>query len=216
MVGAGLLAKKAVERGLTREAAREDQHGAGLEGGDRVPARGGLMAPLEALGFHTVGYGCTTCIAAGTPVLLADGTARRIEEMPAAGRRAAVGPNAERQARARAPDRDDGPGRARVRLARRSRTAARCVCTPDHEILCADGRWVRADELELGEDRVVVGLEAPLDESGADEAGYVLEAGELAFHDRRRRTSACARWRSRACSATCSATARSACWARAA
>ena len=34
----------------------------------------GLVAPLEALGFHTVGYGCTTCIAAGTPVLLGDGT----------------------------------------------------------------------------------------------------------------------------------------------
>ena len=35
------------------------------------------------------------------------------------------------------------------------------VCTPDHEILCADGRWVRADELLLGSDRVVMGLEAP-------------------------------------------------------
>ena len=38
------------------------------------------------------------------------------------------------------------------------------VCTPDHELLCADGRWVRADMLELDRDRVVVGLEAPLDE----------------------------------------------------
>src|SRR5215470_11389357 len=55
------------------------------------------------------------------------------------------------------------------------------VCTPDHEILCADGRWVRADELVVGEDRVVVGLEAPLDEPGRDEAGYTLGAGDLVF-----------------------------------
>ena len=55
------------------------------------------------------------------------------------------------------------------------------VCTPDHEILSTDGRWVRADQLVPGHDRVVVGLEAPLDEHGADEAGYTLRAGELVF-----------------------------------
>src|SRR5262249_31638114 len=55
------------------------------------------------------------------------------------------------------------------------------VCTPDHKILCADGRWVRADQLLLGQDRVVVGLEAPLDEPGTDEADYVLRAGTLTF-----------------------------------
>ena len=53
------------------------------------------------------------------------------------------------------------------------------VCTPDHELLRSDGRWVRADQLELGRDRVVMGLEAPLDEPGDDERDYVLEAGEL-------------------------------------
>src|SRR5258708_11689900 len=55
------------------------------------------------------------------------------------------------------------------------------VCTPDHEILCADGRWARADQLVLGQDRVVVGLEAPLDEPGNDEAGYTLHVGNLTF-----------------------------------
>src|SRR5947209_8274613 len=55
------------------------------------------------------------------------------------------------------------------------------VCTPDHEILCTDGRWVRADELVLGQDRVVVGLEVPLDEPGDDEAGYALHVGSLTF-----------------------------------
>src|SRR5205814_1369995 len=58
-------------------------------------------------------------------------------------------------------------------------------CTPDHEILCAAGalraRWLRADELVPGRDRVVVGLEAPLDEPHADEADYVLRAGGLTF-----------------------------------
>src|SRR5205085_12074635 len=52
---------------------------------------------------------------------------------------------------------------------------------PDHQILCADGRWVRADCLVPGQDRVVVGLEAPLDEPGDDEANYALLAGDLTF-----------------------------------
>jgi hypothetical protein len=65
------------------------------------------------------------------------------------------------------------------------------VCTPDHEILATDGRWVRADQLTPGRDRVVVGLEAPRDEVGDDECGYILTAGELTFtpdtpHDRTR------------------------------
>ena len=65
------------------------------------------------------------------------------------------------------------------------------ICTPDHKILCTDGRWVRADQLVLGQDRVVVGLEAPLDEPGVDEAGYVLHVGKLTFttdtmHERQR------------------------------
>jgi 3-isopropylmalate dehydratase small subunit len=45
----------------------------------------------------------------------------------------------------------------------------------------ADGRWVRADKLVLGKDRVLVGLEAPLDDVGEDEAGYVLKAGDFEF-----------------------------------
>ncbi len=56
------------------------------------------------------------------------------------------------------------------------------VCTPDHEILRADGRWVRADALMPGHDRIVVGLEAPIDESGADEARYTLRAGDIELH----------------------------------
>ncbi|HEY7423016.1 MAG TPA: aconitase family protein, partial [Gemmataceae bacterium] len=55
------------------------------------------------------------------------------------------------------------------------------VCTPDHEVLTEGGHWVRAEELVPGQDRVVVGLEAPLDEPGPDEKGYMLSAGELTF-----------------------------------
>ena len=65
------------------------------------------------------------------------------------------------------------------------------VCTPDHKILSADGRWVRADQLVLSQDRVVVGLEAPLDEASDCEAGYTLHVGNLTFtmdteHERQR------------------------------
>src|SRR5262249_24360559 len=71
------------------------------------------------------------------------------------------------------------------------------VCTPDHLILAADGRWVRADELVPGRDGVVIGLEAPLDELGEDVAGYVLSAGGLTLTldtpPNRRRTLAFAR-----------------------
>src|SRR5439155_23093483 len=47
--------------------------------------------------------------------------------------------------------------------------------------MLAGGRWKRADGLAIGRDRVVMGLEAPLDEVGADETGYVLEAGDHHF-----------------------------------
>ncbi|MGH8221170.1 MAG: aconitase family protein [Steroidobacteraceae bacterium] len=71
------------------------------------------------------------------------------------------------------------------------------TCTPDHEILLADGRWVRADQITLSADRVVMGLEAPLDEPRSDEAGFELAAGAMRFdlssdHERAR-TSAFAR-----------------------
>ncbi|MCA9031649.1 MAG: aconitate hydratase AcnA, partial [Planctomycetaceae bacterium] len=62
MVGAGLLAKKAVERGLTRKPWVKTS----LAPGSRVVTdylnAAGLTESLNALGFHLVGYGCTTCI----------------------------------------------------------------------------------------------------------------------------------------------------------
>ena len=57
--------------------------------------KAGVLGDLEALGFDLVGYGCTTCLAAGTPVLLANGTTRRIERLPAAGGVKLFGPMAD-------------------------------------------------------------------------------------------------------------------------
>ena len=68
MVAAGLLAKKAVERGLRRKPWVKSS----LAPGSRVVTdyyeRAGLTSYLEALGFHTVGYGCTTCIGNSGPL----------------------------------------------------------------------------------------------------------------------------------------------------
>ena len=68
MLAAGMLAKKAVERGL-----KVPPHvKASLAPGSRVVTdylhKAGLDKPLEQLGFHTVGYGCTTCIGNSGPL----------------------------------------------------------------------------------------------------------------------------------------------------
>jgi aconitate hydratase len=68
MIAAGLVAKKAVERGLrTRPWVKTS-----LAPGSKVVTdyleESGLMRPLEALGFHLVGYGCTTCIGNSGPL----------------------------------------------------------------------------------------------------------------------------------------------------
>ena len=68
MVGAGLLACNAAERGLSVPAYVKTS----LAPGSRVVSRyldaAGLTESLEALGFHTVGYGCTTCIGNSGPL----------------------------------------------------------------------------------------------------------------------------------------------------
>ena len=68
MLGAGLLAKKAVEKGLTVAPYVKTS----LAPGSRVVSsyleQAELIEPLEALGFHVVGYGCTTCIGNSGPL----------------------------------------------------------------------------------------------------------------------------------------------------
>src|SRR5262249_28975380 len=103
---------------------------------------------------------------------------RRIERMPDGGGAVLFGPTQGGQL-ARALQAETAAKGARDCVCLVLQDGRELVCTPDHEILSADGRWVRADRLVPGPDRVVVGLEAPLDEPGADEAGYTLSAAEL-------------------------------------
>jgi len=68
MIGAGLLAKKAVERGLKVPGYVKTS----MAPGSRVVAEylkdAGLLPYLEQLGFNIVGYGCTTCIGNSGPI----------------------------------------------------------------------------------------------------------------------------------------------------
>ena len=78
LIGAGLLAKKAVEKGLHVKPFVKTS----LSPGSRVATeylRAACLLPyLEALGFHLVGYGCTTCIGNSGP--LTESVAREIQE----------------------------------------------------------------------------------------------------------------------------------------
>ena len=68
MIGAGLLAKKAVDRGLAVKPWVKTSMAPGSRVVSRYLESSGLMPYLEALRFHTVGYGCTTCIGNSGPV----------------------------------------------------------------------------------------------------------------------------------------------------
>jgi aconitate hydratase len=68
MVGAGLLAKNAVERGLRRKPWVKSSLAPGSKVVTRYYEQAGLTPYLEELGFHTVGYGCTTCIGNSGPL----------------------------------------------------------------------------------------------------------------------------------------------------
>jgi aconitate hydratase len=68
MVGAGLLAKKAVERGLDVKPWVKTSMAPGSKVVTSYLDEAGLTPYLEALGFHTVGYGCTTCIGNSGPL----------------------------------------------------------------------------------------------------------------------------------------------------
>jgi aconitate hydratase len=68
MIGAGLLAKKAVERGLKTKLWVKTSLAPGSKVVTDYLEKANLMAYLEALGFHTVGFGCTTCIGNSGPL----------------------------------------------------------------------------------------------------------------------------------------------------
>jgi len=68
MVGSGLLAKKAVERGLAPKPWVKTSMAPGSQVVTEYLEAAGLTPYLERLGFHTVGYGCTTCIGNSGPL----------------------------------------------------------------------------------------------------------------------------------------------------
>ncbi|MBS3679928.1 aconitate hydratase AcnA [Ornithinibacillus massiliensis] len=69
MLGAGLLAKKAVEKGLEVPAYVKTSLAPGSKVVTRYLEDAGLMPYLDKLGFSLVGYGCTTCIGNSGPLL---------------------------------------------------------------------------------------------------------------------------------------------------
>jgi len=78
MVGAGLVAKKAVELGLGVKPWVKTSLAPGSRVVTRYLEQAGLDTPLQALGFHTVGYGCTTCIGNSGP--LPEAVSKAIQE----------------------------------------------------------------------------------------------------------------------------------------
>ncbi len=68
MLGAGLLARNAVAKGLTSKPWVKTSLAPGSKVVTEYLERAGLTGDLEALGFHLVGYGCTTCIGNSGPL----------------------------------------------------------------------------------------------------------------------------------------------------
>jgi len=69
MIGAALLAKKAVEKGLTRKPWVKTTLAPGSKVVSDYYDRAGLTPYLDKLGFNLVGYGCTTCIGNSGPLI---------------------------------------------------------------------------------------------------------------------------------------------------
>ncbi|MCA1830991.1 MAG: aconitate hydratase AcnA, partial [Actinobacteria bacterium] len=69
MVGAGLLARNAVEKGLHVSPTVKTSLAPGSPVVMDYLSNAGLVEPLEALGFYLVGFGCTTCIGNAGPLL---------------------------------------------------------------------------------------------------------------------------------------------------
>jgi aconitate hydratase len=68
MIGAGLVAKKAIEKGLTRKPWVKSSLAPGSKVVSEYLEAAGLTKYLDQLGFNLVGYGCTTCIGNSGPL----------------------------------------------------------------------------------------------------------------------------------------------------
>ncbi|MGD1070666.1 MAG: aconitate hydratase AcnA [Bryobacteraceae bacterium] len=81
MMGAGLLAKKAVEKGLRSKPWVKTSLAPGSKVVFEYLTKAGLMPSLEALNFNLVGYGCTTCIGNSGPLPEAVSNAVRRDDL---------------------------------------------------------------------------------------------------------------------------------------
>ena len=127
MLGAGLLARNAAARGLKPAPWVKTSLGPGSLVVTDYLKKAGLLDDLETLGFHVVGYGCTTCIGNSGP--LPEEVSRAI----AAGDLAEISRTLCAMATPPAPDLDrlrarlaDPAQREAVALLQRSRSAIRC------------------------------------------------------------------------------------------
>jgi aconitate hydratase len=68
LLGAGILAKKAVERGLSVPEFVKTSFAPGSQIAEDYLGKAGLLHDLEALGFHIAAYGCATCIGNSGPL----------------------------------------------------------------------------------------------------------------------------------------------------
>jgi len=68
MIGAGLVARRAAERGLNRKPWVKTSLAPGSKVVTEYLQKAGLLKSLEQVGFHVVGYGCTTCIGNSGPL----------------------------------------------------------------------------------------------------------------------------------------------------
>jgi aconitate hydratase len=78
MMAAGLVARKAVARGLTSRPWVKTSLAPGSQVVTEYLQQAGVLADLEKLGFHVVGYGCTTCIGNSGP--LPDAVAKAVND----------------------------------------------------------------------------------------------------------------------------------------
>src|SRR5690606_15604676 len=144
MIGAGLLARNAAAKGLKPKPWVKTSLAPGSKVVTDYYTKAGRLDDLAKVGFNLVGYGCTTRSAGGAPVLDASGPARRIERMGVGGGIRRCGPDAVRGL-AMAMQREKMVQGERDCVTLALQDGRRLTCTPDHEILCADGRWVRDD-----------------------------------------------------------------------
>jgi aconitate hydratase len=84
LMAAGLLAQKAVARGLCSKPWVKTSLAPGSQVVTDYLKKAGLLTSLESLGFHVVGYGCTTCIGNSGPIDSALGEAIKSHDLVAA------------------------------------------------------------------------------------------------------------------------------------